>query len=603
MPKRIAQELLQNLSVHQIADLLAKIFGILEYQQIQTILDDLDKQTAELLNRLLAQQVPDQQKMSLPEPIDELTLRLNTLLDEWKRIVGDLGNDEGVYIHRKCEWEMTTFNCEFFFETVEKWAGLFLEDIESFFQKSMVPENFFQKCLEEIEMGIYEFPEWMELDDNIFSIGPHFSRAYTIWEWLNACNYDDPIHVFLQHFIETENELELVKLDNASWYNYLTGLPRETRQKFYQYLNDRQELGEWHQRLHQADGYWQRFYNQLSEEFNPEKYLATYRDKLHQNWRSVLALLDFLKKRGEWREGLQVIAQVWPIYLKQKNKRWQVQDQLLVEIDPHFQLGNPDPDMLGLLEWWEQALEYTDTPALAAVIHFQRKVYGIVDSWDDFKSDYINLREKSSPNVIERLYRRWKTFLVSHTFNIPLDIKRERLDTWVDWLLDIDILQEETVQKTASRLLEWIRGIQKKDHLFRVNYASIYSLTRDIMQISEMPKHYPHLFTYILSTPDEYPLLQKFRQDRLKDVLRYQMEIEENLIECWRGNIATLVPNPAQARHSDYSQYAHWLLVVYELDPPTYYSVIEQWKIEHRKRRNLWYALEAVHLPLEFHRK
>lgn len=63
--------------------------------------------------------------------------------------------------------------------------------------------------------------------------------------------------------------------------------------------------------------------------------------------------------------------------------------------------------------------------------------------------------------------------------------------------------------------------------------------------------------------------------------------------------MTTLVPDPAQAHKSDYQVHASWLVVVNELNPDACRAIIDKWKIDHKKRRNLWMDLEAQHLPVQ----
>ena len=71
------------------------------------------------------------------------------------------------------------------------------------------------------------------------------------------------------------------------------------------------------------------------------------------------------------------------------------------------------------------------------------------------------------------------------------------------------------------------------------------------------------------------------------------------VLEFWKRNAASLVPDPAQTRGSSYTDCAEWLAVVHELDRQAYIRILQDWSQRHRRRRNLWQALKERRLPLE----
>jgi hypothetical protein len=71
------------------------------------------------------------------------------------------------------------------------------------------------------------------------------------------------------------------------------------------------------------------------------------------------------------------------------------------------------------------------------------------------------------------------------------------------------------------------------------------------------------------------------------------------LMKCWQQNIAMLVPDPARSSKSSYEYHAAWLAVVNELNPAACRAIIGHWKVDHKKRRNLWLAIKAKKLPVE----
>jgi hypothetical protein len=57
-----------------------------------------------------------------------------------------------------------------------------------------------------------------------------------------------------------------------------------------------------------------------------------------------------------------------------------------------------------------------------------------------------------------------------------------------------------------------------------------------------------------------------------------------------------MVPDPSKAIKSDYTNQARWLLAVHEINQQACREIIEQWKIDHKRRINLWKAIDEVGL-------
>ena len=62
-------------------------------------------------------------------------------------------------------------------------------------------------------------------------------------------------------------------------------------------------------------------------------------------------------------------------------------------------------------------------------------------------------------------------------------------------------------------------------------------------------------------------------------------------IQFWKRNVAQFVPDPEHSA-GDYRDCAEWPAVLRDFDPLACGKMLKQWKIEHRRRKNLWKILE-----------
>jgi len=118
-----------------------------------------------------------------------------------------------------------------------------------------------------------------------------------------------------------------------------------------------------------------------------------------------------------------------------------------------------------------------------------------------------------------------------------------------------------------------------------------------LAQKSSLQKQYPKLFAVVLNhgyvdrecAPTRRAWLEKMQGEKFIP----------RLMQCWKQNVAVLVPDPAHSPKSTYEYHAQWLAVVNELNPAACRTVIDHWKIDHKKRRNLWLAIKKQKLPVE----
>jgi len=64
----------------------------------------------------------------------------------------------------------------------------------------------------------------------------------------------------------------------------------------------------------------------------------------------------------------------------------------------------------------------------------------------------------------------------------------------------------------------------------------------------------------------------------------------------WQAHLLNFVPGPEDAHKSDYTAHAQWLAALRELSPLNYETLLEEWRTEHHRRRNLWAALARLGL-------
>jgi hypothetical protein len=64
----------------------------------------------------------------------------------------------------------------------------------------------------------------------------------------------------------------------------------------------------------------------------------------------------------------------------------------------------------------------------------------------------------------------------------------------------------------------------------------------------------------------------------------------------WKANLKNFVPRPDRVEKSAYTSHANWMTALQELEPADYETLLEQWRVEHHRRGNLWKAMAEAGL-------
>jgi hypothetical protein len=75
-------------------------------------------------------------------------------------------------------------------------------------------------------------------------------------------------------------------------------------------------------------------------------------------------------------------------------------------------------------------------------------------------------------------------------------------------------------------------------------------------------------------------------------------EVLPEVLELLRKRSGLFVPDPANAYGSSYGGCAEWMAAILEFAPEEYRSILRGWQDVHRRRRNLWKAMNARRLPI-----
>ncbi len=294
-------------------------------------------------------------------------------------------------------------------------------------------------------------------------------------------------------------------------------------------------------------------------------------------------------------EAEDIAEQTMTSILKAK---WEPEKSLLISVlKSGYFYGSLREKVIPLLKDWMSIAEKLNNKERAASLQFQLVTYENPYHWDTVAECFRDFKRPRFSQAAARLVGQWK----DHVLHAQLgwDAARRGIsnDCWVMWLLDVSLDEPSDGSRFISKANEWLRsllkvpGAQPKGQL-----DLLIMLTCDLMDFHEPAAKYRRLSEAICRSGDDGKELTTSRRAWLKKVEAEQLT--PLVIRCWESCAVHLVPDPAQAENSVYTRHARWLAALNELDPPAYRKLINRWKEIHKRRRNLWKAIQEHRLPL-----
>ncbi len=122
-------------------------------------------------------------------------------------------------------------------------------------------------------------------------------------------------------------------------------------------------------------------------------------------------------------------------------------------------------------------------------------------------------------------------------------------------------------------------------------------LTSDLPDSKRLVRKYPVFYeTALPSKSSADDLLGNFRCRGLK---KMNAGLSLNVaMEVWKEHLHLIMPDPADAYKSDYTDHAVWCKSLHELNQNTYKALVSRWRKKHNRRRNLWRDMKAIGLSV-----
>lgn len=600
-PPAVGEQLFAALTQQEIVHLLDSLFEIVSPDIRAKVLDQLQPDTRQTVRHILSPPQatdPIQATRAQPVSLAKLAQTWNQMWDEWDGIVMEAAQEEGTYMAQDAHWESPYFDNTAFTDDLEKVAAKMLLLLETAFQNGFSPDTGFAQALVEAEEEISSaMPEWIEIDEG-FYLEEHLTTCLLTWEWLMAVDEEQDAFLFAQRIRQWENEFSFVTLKDNAFLDFFTQLSEADQKLIFSGLSTHKEVPVWKTHLENTYSHWHSLYMHYIEQYAPERYLDTLRPTIPQQWQNGLPLIEDLLAKEDYQESLAVIEETMVALLKppQRDPSWTPEASLLFPIVGGLYYTNDNLEShKTLLHYYQQTAQGLGQSQRVHALDIQLRAF---DHFFDWQCMFKAFEQAAvSKEIRQALFGSWRDHIVQRASQRAWGGGFGNTgDTWwLHWLIESIVDTQKGPAWFQNKLMQWLGSLPGKGATVDKDFAYLRLLTKDVTELNDSRKNrYPRFHQVVvrprqLSTPDDASR-QAYLQGYAPD------DVSDRVMAYWQGHLDNWVPRPEVARHSDYTIHAQWMAALHELTPRAYEALVDRWRVEHRRRRNLWQAMKKMGL-------
>ncbi len=593
--RNVGKAILKALSEEEVALLLEELIASIPPKDRETAVNRLPTDTRETLQQLLREwQSPGLKTKAIS--LAKLSQKWSDLWQKWENIVWSATEEEGKYLEQEEHWEPPYFDDGAFIEDLESLGAQMLPLLPTAYESELTPKAEFAKVLKEMAEEIGNgLPEWIRLVNEGFYLGSSLTSCLLNWEWLKAQEEGLDAFDFTQGIRDWEEEAQEVALEPSAFFNFFAQLEDGELQRIYEGLTENREALSWKSTLKNIHSHWHELYLYCLERYDPERRLLKLRESIPQEWRHGLPVLEDLLGSQAYQESLVVIEETLESKLKSIHYKdsWVPEDSLLITLSRSYYERDDSSPQARLLGYYQRAAEGLAQSERVEALKIQLTAYEHCFNW----STMLEAFRQGSVSVATRrnLWQSWRDYIIGLMEGEYWSWGSSQADSswWLPWLLDSTQESQREELEFPRRIKQWLGEVQEELSPSRQDFLALRLLTYDLGEIRQENWHqYPNFLAVVLETGRLKTADSESRQSFLKQLAA--KDLWKEVMAYWELHLDRWIPKPETAQRSDYRQQAKWVAAWRELSPTAYQNLLAQWRVEHKKRRNLWKALAQM---------
>jgi hypothetical protein len=588
----LGARLLRALTDEELAALLDALFEPLDAKGLATLASRVDSGTTAILTGFHDGDSKKQKPIATRAKCER---EWESAWERWREVIAELGEEEGRYVDQEHHWEAPYFAGDVFAESLDEVAKNMLPLIDRVPWLWTEEKDLFRDALLEIKEGVDSYPEWM--GEGECDLGPVLTTCFLKWEWCASSTKENGTLELLERIRGTEDALMAISFDNEAFVEFFTSLPRGSQREIHDAMRKLGATAQWQNRLSSSRSKWHRVQNALLAHFDTKGYLEDCMVQLDDEWSYGLPLIEHLVKKHDLASADEVVKKTFASLLSfeyQDDKAWVPEEELILE-RLGYHSPSPDARIMKLLASATAIARERGNADRAAVLDLQKLMYRDAYRWDDISGAFRKFLVSSIGKPARILLSRWENMMAESSFG-PLDGEGIDFDdTWVSWLIEAGIDEAKGRAWFPTKVVQWLALLEGNSKRFKRSRSQIIALAGDLSYVTSIKTSHPRFAN--LARNEEVQGFKRCASARRAWLKKMgARSIVLPLIACVKGNARSLVPDPEHAHGSRYEEHAQWLRAVKEIDPDAFRKVMDRWRIQHKRRRNLWDALKRAGL-------
>jgi hypothetical protein len=600
--RQIGDHLIEALTQQEIIRLLDALWSTLPAELHDTVLDQLSADTRQTVQHILSPPQPSGDAETVPAhpvSIAKLEQTWSKLWQEWGHVVTEAADEEGPYMTQEAHWEPPYFDQTAFINDLEQIAKKMRPLVQDAFQYEFIPATSFAEALVEAENEIAAaMPDWIEIDEG-FYLEENLTYCLLEWEWLQFRDTAQNAFAFAQQIRKWEDTFSYTVLESNAFFDFFIQLPETHLKAIFQGLTQHKDTSPWQNALNNVYSHWHAIYMYGVEQYAPERYHHNLRATIPQYWQNGLPVIEDLLTKKEYRQSLAVIQETVAAMLKSEQVReaWTPDAALLF---PLVQRYYNDTTRLEnhriLLDYYQQTAKGLGQTALVKTLSLQLIAFEHFFDWERMFKAFAEAAV--SEPVRQALFASWRNYIIRrakpHTWSMWGQRQSQEI-WWLSWLIDSIVDEQKGPTWFQEQVTGWLTQLSGEERTSDEDYGFLRLLTKDLTALNkEKQEQYPQFYQVVIRPGELSSADQVSRQAYLKQFA--SPDLLDRVMKYWQTHLQNFVPKPEAAKKSDYTSHARWMAALRELAPNSYETLLDKWRTEHHRRRNLWQAMASLGL-------
>lgn len=524
-------------------------------------------------------------------PSDQKALETwQSLWGTWQDCISELGDENGKYSNHEERWHPPYFDPYALSEDLDKAAEEMLPWIERVFPLAEEPD-LFEEAFAEIGEGILAYPEWMQGGEDGCDLGPQTTACTLNWIWCGLADQETPGRCFVDRIQSVESKYEHVRLSTEAIFDFLKNLQEEICREIHAHLRSPAFFSV----LSDTRSVWHQIQRDYDKRFDTAAFLATCEEHLSSDWHYGEPLISDAQSRGHLAKAEEFIKFTMTSLLNRTSDEPWIPEERLIPRNPYAHSPDEDSAVTNLIEQWELIAAKRGDSARLACCRLQRTLWTSPENWTEtFQAFEEFKRGGGKRSVADSLLEQWRETTVQkcpHNEETRLPVK----DCWVSWLIEARFGAASKTQDFFEQMDAWIQCCLEHPAFFNKHWRSLALLTQTVPNYPRIKEEYPTFHSHALTPATR---LSPNLIVSIREAFEFLCELGAVIdpMPAWREHLHRLVSVPG-ANGSYYRDQALWMKALSEINNSSYEKTLAKWRIEFRRRRNLWAEMASVKCP------